>query len=412
MPCRGAPLSVNLLVHAFGPPARAVFRSVFSGGVVMGGANQLPRVALHYRVPGKLMLAGEYAVLEGAPAVMIAVDRYVKSVWTPDFSRSGLLVTTRSGAGTAESVQILLPFGRHAAKPKHALIVACVAALESDIELIHEAPTLIGAGRGDRLDVDSSQLSEDLGPEGSTKLGLGSSAAAAVAILIGLVGNAVDAKRLFTLADRAHRLFQRGVGSGADVAASVYGGVIEFQREPDRMEAPPRVAALGGPGRTGCIGIAVWTGQSASTTNLVGSVQELRKTSSSCYRACMEALGLAAESAIEALRSGNAASLIAAVEAGSSALGRLGKEASVELVLPVHEQLRTLAQRYGGAAKPTGAGGGDIALAVLPRNADVETFLAELERDGMRHVALGVSERGAHPVLSADDTPRQAFLRL
>ena len=32
------------------------------------------------RVPGKLILAGEYAVLAGAPAVVCAVDRHLDTV--------------------------------------------------------------------------------------------------------------------------------------------------------------------------------------------------------------------------------------------------------------------------------------------------------------------------------------------
>ena len=47
------------------------------------------------RAPGKLVALGEYAVLDGAPAVVLALDRYVEAAIEP--SADGLCrLTTRS----------------------------------------------------------------------------------------------------------------------------------------------------------------------------------------------------------------------------------------------------------------------------------------------------------------------------
>src|SRR5580704_12786401 len=70
--------------------------------------------------------------------------------------------------------------------------------------------------------------------DSSKKLGLGSSAAAIVALskMILLQHGALHRDRLLTIALKAHRDFSQGLGSGADVAGSVFGGIIEYQNIP------------------------------------------------------------------------------------------------------------------------------------------------------------------------------------
>src|SRR5207302_9799434 len=43
-----------------------------------GAARRGARVSSFVAAPGKAILSGEYAVLHGAPAIAVAVDRYVK----------------------------------------------------------------------------------------------------------------------------------------------------------------------------------------------------------------------------------------------------------------------------------------------------------------------------------------------
>jgi mevalonate kinase len=119
---------------------------------------------------------------------------------------------------------------------------------------------------GIRIDI-ASRLS---GPDGTT-LGLGSSAAVTVAVVAAMSAAAggddtspMWRKSVLTLALGAHRAVQNGLGSGADVAASVYGGVIRFVRENGSL---PTVTPLTFPSDT--ILLAGWTGEPASTQGLV-----------------------------------------------------------------------------------------------------------------------------------------------
>ena len=54
----------------------------------------------------------------------------------------------------------------------------------------------------------------------------------------------------------------------------------------------------------------------------------------------------------------------------------LGKAASVPIVEGRLQQLMELAERFGGAAKPSGAGGGDVAVALFEDAAALTEFEA------------------------------------
>ena len=67
---------------------------------------------------------------------------------------------------------------------------------------------------------------------GHRKLGLGSSAAATVALIkmiVKLLGKGENPSLLLELALAAHRDFSKGLGSGADIAASIFGQTISYQ---------------------------------------------------------------------------------------------------------------------------------------------------------------------------------------
>src|SRR5262245_49593809 len=137
---------------------------------------------MNARAPGKVVLSGAYAVLEGAPAIVAAVDRYVVA----DASRHASFVT--------REVQAAIDAG--------------------DLSF---APW---------FDASALRATDDSGH--SRKLGLGSSAAILVAFLAAVLGaSACEGAALEALSERAaraHRLAQAG-GSGIDVTASAMGGV-------------------------------------------------------------------------------------------------------------------------------------------------------------------------------------------
>ncbi|MGA1530498.1 MAG: mevalonate kinase family protein [Kiritimatiellia bacterium] len=167
--------------------------------------------------PGSLMLLGEHAVLRGHACLVAAINRRVSvTISTREdgmvniASALGSFSTPRRETGDHPSFRFVLACLRYV---PHAFSNGC------DIEIQADMPATIG---------------------------FGTSAAVTVAVLAALSGE-TDKARLMREA-RAIIQQVQGRGSGADVAASVYGGVVRYRMQNDAAELisrdPHPVAAL------------------------------------------------------------------------------------------------------------------------------------------------------------------------
>jgi phosphomevalonate kinase len=288
------------------------------------------------QAPGKLMLFGAYAVLEGAPAVVVAVDRYA--------------VADTSRVAAEPSREVRAAFGSEPAP-----------------------------------EVDTSALYE-----GGAKLGLGSSAAVLVASLGARAATkgedlASEATRraIFTQARQAHAAAQGG-GSGVDVAASTFGGALAYVAKPE-VEVTPITLP------TGVSVVAFWSGTSARTSDLVAQVSSLRARDARTYGHAIDAIADASRAALAGLASIDA--FLSAASATSRALATLGRAADAPIVPPAFAELGELAARDGGAFFPSGAGGGDVAvwIAATPPS---KPLLERCTALGMRRLDLGMDSAG------------------
>lgn len=308
--------------------------------------------------PGKIFLVGEYGVLEGGSAVLTAV--------------------------TCNAVAQYIP-GLEGASP--VVDEAVTRAKESLGELGAALPL------GSVL-VDTGQFRR-----GEGKIGVGSSAATAVAA-VGAVyeycGRAVAEHRdaVFEVADAAHRAAQGGVGSGADVAVATYGGYLHFQRPED---SPVIRETLSAP--SGLTLVVFYSGQPASTVQMVRSVMALKTDTPALYKWLMDELKTLGGRFVSALGSGNVAGVIAATNAYHETLIELGSSARLQIVTPVFESAAKLARGLGGAAKPSGAGGGDLGIALFADPAAAAGFTSRCPEGlsvlDVRPEPLGVRRRVA-----------------
>jgi phosphomevalonate kinase len=184
--------------------------------------------------------------------------------------------------------------------------------------------------------------------------------------------------RVHLHAHRAHGAAQapRGArGSGADVAASVHGGLLVVQRRPDATAddlAPLTVRRLSMP--AGLTPVLVWTGVPADTPALVARVRALTERDPAAHAAARGMIAAAARRMIAALEAGDARETVAAAASAGEAIATLGALSGAPLVPPSLAPLAVLAKAHGGAAKPTGAGGGDQLLALFATAEEAAAF--------------------------------------
>ncbi len=299
-----------------------------------------------FSAPGKLYLLGEYAVLEGAPALLTAVDRRVSVTLTESTPGS---VSESGWSLTATELGVSrLALGAGARLPED---------LDSDIRrrlaLFNEVRTAVDslattAATFD-IEIQSAQFLQD-----GHKLGLGSSAAVAVALTATLAasrGISLTPPALFALAANAHSASQGGKGSGGDIAASVYGGLILYTpgSPPTRMTWPDGLALF-----------AVVTGTGSSTVDLVSRVADYAAHNPAEHRRDLDHLASLALRAQDAIASAD--TFLALADEYFRGIDDLDTHAHAGIVTQRHRELRSIAATSGAVFKTSGAGGGDVGL--------------------------------------------------
>jgi phosphomevalonate kinase len=315
--------------------------------------------------PGKLVVVGEYAVLAGAPGIAVAVDARAGARLQPA-GASCLVIPEAAARHGFRLVPGGSPCWEDPAPGAFGL------PLEAVLDTL-QTRGLLEPGRSlPPLEVVlTSAAFHDTDAQGVRhKLGLGSSAAVTVALLgamLSLAGHAsLPAGAVLALACEAHRRLQGGAGSGIDVATALAGGVtgVEYP-EPG---GTPAMVPLRWPDRLHCL--AIWTGRSASTPDMLGRLRAFQAASPAAADRHLGRLGAAATEALAAWRSGDPAAVLAAIAGFAAALRDLDAAAGIGIWAGGHAELAALAAGHGACYKPSGAGGGDYGLA-LSEHADV-----------------------------------------
>jgi len=270
--------------------------------------------------PGKVFLAGEWSVLAGGSSVVTSV---------PVLARASLVPHPHTGHQDRFVRNILASLRR-------------------------EAPVPVPRGR--RVHLDLSEFYT-----GEAKLGVGSSAAGVVAVagLARVLSSGRIGRRdaLARRCARLHRDLQAGHGSGADAAACARGGAILF-RMPSRLRPfalPDWLCA-----------VAVAPGAGTRTLPVLRAHARGIEERDPETMANTEAFESAAVRIIDALDRGSWELLVDGTRLAARAYGRLARLLGVDLVTDADREAMRQARRLGGISRPTGAGGGDLHLALFP----------------------------------------------
>jgi len=327
--------------------------------------SRTPAVEREYvaRAPGKAVVLGEYAVLAGAPALVLAVDRYCTA-------------SIRAASAPMSSIETRFPEPRRAEAPLGA---------DTGIELVD----LVRRGLGGERSAWAASLDSSDFYAAGRKLGLGSSAAALVAFAGAWAAWAGLPEPTLAQAVELHRRFQRGAGSGLDVAASIVGGAIEFRLDSERV---PHVGSVQLPNSVGFAGI--FAGRSASTPNLLARYHEWRAARPKEAAERQRTMERIAKSGCAAAGRGESEEFLRAVDLYGRELEALGHAIGAEIVTAEHRALAATARRYGVIYKVSGAGGGDLGLGLGVEPDALAAFRRAAEEQGFAAVDLGVDRQG------------------
>ncbi len=321
--------------------------------------------------PGKIVLWGEYAVLGGAPALVQAVDRRAVCSLSPD--GNGWQCSARGFPGAAATIAAERLLADPAPPP------GAVWRLLWQVARTFEAADLPS---GIRAEFDTLGFHQQ-----GIKLGLGSSAALTTAIYAAL-SRLLDRPADLSGALAAHGQLQGGgaassirSGSGIDVAAAWYGGLLRYQRTagPDApLAAPWKLPAS-------LHLVHVWSGVPASTPDRLACLERHLRGSGSTE---LDALSTQSQELF------TCAQPLAALPDYVAALQALDTAAGLDIYTPPHRALTQLAKEAGVVYKPCGAGGGDIGVAFTDDAAAAARFARQAADMGFPPLPLETARHG------------------
>lgn len=320
--------------------------------------------------PGKLYLAGEYHVVAGGKAIIGAFDRFLEVQ-----IHSALLTQVI----TEQADEPLIYINSSDKHPGFTSVDQAIAFGTRYLQELRIPVQSVSITILSRLD------------EGSMKIGLGSSGVVIVSVLDGLLqyhGIKLSKKDLFKLAYLVNYSID-ATASGGDLAASIYSGVICYQRPIRIADADlsliqqmngmdVRIAPLDLPD----IALAVlWSVSPVQSPAMVrhyldwrSSFPDSAKLSDNEAQAVMAAL-------LEAVSEKDSICFLEGIRHYHQWMRKLSKQTGLPIETPMLSQAMGLAEQADWICKISGAGGGDCALAFNPVSQASRTALEQVIKE-------------------------------
>ena len=348
------------------------------------------------KAPGKLILLGEYAVLEGAPALVAAVNRLarvtIKASKNNSFEVEAPVIDVDLQQFILDAKGKVRFLKKSIKKLKFFLSIFECAISELNRKNILTAPI--------RITLDTSEF---FLRKGAVKLGLGSSAALTVALLAALFAYYDDnglmnqkQMELFQTALPAHRTGQNNVGSGTDVAACVFGGFLQYKLTPQNHQNPAEILPV--EPLSDLLYLPIWTGKASSTSDLINRFYAFKQKNGNGFRKLSGELSELSDAGCSAFKDKNSSDFLTAIRCYYKKMIEVGDYIKTPVVSLEHKKIADLVYDFGAVYKPSGAGGGDLGIAIV-RSADELTNLASIiQKAGFEIVHLQMGAKGVDVV--------------
>lgn len=381
------------------------------------------------RAPGKLMLAGEWAVLEpDKPCIVIAVDKYVDCIIEEANSSSILCpgldrLDFRYESGKVKFRRLITP------GEKEKLIFAKTT-IEIFMKFMEENANPINSFN---ITTTSHNTTIKIN-ETERKIGFGSSAATCVAVGAAIMAfyeydiNDIKIKDIiFKLASIAHFITQGQKGSCFDIAASTYGGVLVYKafsplwlinelkaktplleilegdwtylkmrplKFPEKLKfkeglkSPEQLSEqkLSEQMRVLCC----WTSKSSNTPLLMIQVEHFKDNNYNDYIRIMDEIEVTVDSLIDAIETGNINEIKIMLHQSQYWISKLDTVSTVGILTPelkklidIANDLKNIEGKHNCVGKLSGAGGGDSGIGVCFGDDSCKKLIEEWKNAGL-----------------------------
>ncbi|WEG72656.1 phosphomevalonate kinase [Vagococcus intermedius] len=346
--------------------------------------------------PGKLYIAGEYAVLEpGHPAILVALDQFI-TVKLKEAKNQGSICSSYSNGLTIPWTRKDGQFYIDERENPFTYVIQSVTTTESYLQEL-----------GKDLTFFDLEIESDLDNKDGRKYGLGSSGAVTVATIKALLtfhNVTFDAELVYKLAALTH-LTIKSNGSFGDLAASSFGGWLAYScfdrewvqknRETHSLKALlemtwPKlmIEPLTPPDNLNLL--IGWTGSPASTTHLVDLLNEEISDIDHYYPIFLKNSFDCVSTIISAFKQHDFAAIQRGIRQNRTLLQHLGANSGVHIETATLFDLCEVAEDYHGAAKSSGAGGGDCGVVIIDKSIDTTPLIEEWKQADICQLDLTV----------------------
>ena len=320
-------------------------------------------------VPGKIVISGEYAVLDGALAILATLNQRA-NIRIQKSDKNHNIYSTSALEGVfpftidddANVLWLEADPGEYGSLLQHAFKILK--------PMLKEKLSII---------VDSSEFFQTTKDGTAIKLGIGSSAAVSVGITQALFQyQEIESSpgNLLAQANSIHQILQGKQGSGIDVTCCFADqGVIECTKDSIKNHT---WSILNWP--NGLHLKVLTTGQGASTKRLVTNYEMAGNLHSKEFKNALDQFMEITQNLSIAWKSEDVDHIIGLLTAYDVQIKKLDKIGDIGIYTQVHTEIQNIASRYNIFYKPSGAGGGDIGLAFSSSLDELNDFSDEISK--------------------------------